>query len=260
LQLVPDHDPDNNEELAGLRTGFPQFRIWREISCDRTRYIARSLQPGTRPHTIVTADPRELRAALDVGMARARPDLGRVFESRMPNIARVGWLVGLDTLDVGATTEGTTREGTTRESATREGATRESTTWESAGWPGQLDLRRADSGTGRPPRRTTAVRRGPGRPNPTVPQARADSPADGPRQWKESPEDVRCWQEAARLRHEHPGWVVLWLARIRQYRAYRLRGRRDTVLTASTPADLAAQISRSEGEAPGRLPRPRRPT
>jgi hypothetical protein len=226
LQLVPDHDPDNNEELAGLRTGFPQFRIWREISCDRTRYIARSLQPGTRPHTIVTADPRELRAALDIGVTQARPDLGRVFDSRMPNIARLGWLAGL----------------------------------EGAGWPGQLDLRRADRGPGRPARRTPAGRRAPARPNSPALQGRTDPPADGTRHRKESPEDVRCWQEAARLRHEHPGWVVLWLARIRQYRAYRLRGRRDTVLTASTPADLTAQINRSERDTPGRLPRPRRPT
>jgi hypothetical protein len=250
LQLVPDHGPDNNEELAGLRTGFPQFRIWREISCDRTRYVARSLQPGTRPHTIVTADPRELRAALNIGVTQARPDLGRVFESRMPNIARLGWLAGLDAGRPRATRDGATCEGATREGAIREGA----------GWPGQLDLRRADSGTGRPPRRTPAGRRAPARPNSPALQGRAEPPADGARHWKESPEDVRCWQEAARLRHEHPGWVVLWLARIRQYRAYRLRGRRDTVLTASTPADLAAQINRSEGQTPGRLPRPRRPT
>jgi hypothetical protein len=248
LQLVPDHDPDNDEELAGLRTGFPQFRIWREISCDRTRYIARSLQPGTRPHTIVTADPRELRAALNIGVPQARPDLGRVFESRMPNIARLGWLAGLDALDAG-------RPGAPQDGATCEGATREG-----AGWPGQLDLRRADSGTGRAARRTPAGRRAPARPNSAAPPGRADPPGDGTRHRKESPEDVRCWQEAARLRHEHPGWVVLWLARLRQYRAYRLRGRRDTVLTASTPADLAAQISRSEGDTPGRLPRPRRPT
>jgi hypothetical protein len=252
LQLVPDYDPDDEEELAGLRTGFPQFRIWREISCDRTRYIARSLQPGTRPHTIVTADPRELRAALNVGKQNAgrrldrgperldradRADRSRVFESRMPNIARVGWLVGLDTL------------GTGRAGATRDGA-----------HSGQRDLRRPDAGTTRPLRRTAATRRGPARPNPPSLPGRPGSPAESARHWKESPEDVRCWQEAARLRHEHPGWIVLWLARIRQFRAYRLQARRDTVLTASTPADLAAQIGRSEREAPGRPPRPRRPT
>jgi hypothetical protein len=251
LQLVPDYDPDHDEELdaelAGLRTGFPQFRIWREISGNRTRYIARSLQPGARPHTLVTADPRELRAALNIDESQARPDhpdhadhadhpdhpdRSRVFESRMPNIARVGWLVGLDTL------------GSDSHGADGPGATHEGTR------PGQRDLRRADSGTARPLRRTATGRRAPNRPNP---------PVAGARHWKESPEDVRCWQEAARLRREHPGWIVLWLARIRQFRAYRLQARRDTVLTAATPADLTAQIARSDREVPGRAPRPRGP-
>jgi hypothetical protein len=60
-------------------------------------------------------------------------------------------------------------------------------------------------------------------------------------------DDARCWREAARLRHEHPGWVVLWLGRTRQYRAYRLaRARGDTVLTAATPAGLVAQIGEAE--------------
>jgi hypothetical protein len=61
-------------------------------------------------------------------------------------------------------------------------------------------------------------------------------------------DDAGCWREAARLRREHPGWVVIWLARTGCYRAYRrLPGaRRDTALTASTPADLAAQITRAE--------------
>jgi bacterioferritin (cytochrome b1) len=47
---------------------------------------------------------------------------------------------------------------------------------------------------------------------------------------------------------------VIWLAAIRQYRAYaRLPGaRRDTTLTASTPADMAARISHAEQAA--RLP------
>ena len=44
------------------------------------------------------------------------------------------------------------------------------------------------------------------------------------------------------------GWIVLWLAPKGQYRAYRrLPGaRHDTALTASTPADLAAQITQAE--------------
>jgi hypothetical protein len=55
-------------------------------------------------------------------------------------------------------------------------------------------------------------------------------------------DDAVCWREAERLRHENPGWVVLWLARIRRYRAYRLSARRPLTLTAQTPGDLEAQI------------------
>ena len=51
-------------ELARLQTDFPQFRIWREITRGRGRYVARSLHPDARPHTVVTPDPAELRAAL----------------------------------------------------------------------------------------------------------------------------------------------------------------------------------------------------
>jgi hypothetical protein len=61
-------------------------------------------------------------------------------------------------------------------------------------------------------------------------------------------DDAGRWREAARLRREHPRWIVIWLAPIRQFRAYaRLPGaRRDTALTACTPADLAAQITQTE--------------
>jgi hypothetical protein len=61
-------------------------------------------------------------------------------------------------------------------------------------------------------------------------------------------DDADQWREAARLRREHPAWVVIWLAPIRQFRGYaRLPGaRRDTALTAATPAGLAAQIGQAE--------------
>ena len=64
-------------------------------------------------------------------------------------------------------------------------------------------------------------------------------------------DDADRWREAARLRREHPKWVVVWLARIGCYRAYRrLPGtRRDTALTARTPGELAAQISHAEQSA-----------
>jgi hypothetical protein len=70
-------------------------------------------------------------------------------------------------------------------------------------------------------------------------------------------DDTGRWREAARLRREHPKWVIIWLAPIRQFRAYaRLPGaRRDTALTARTPAVLAAQISLAEQAAPARHPK-----
>jgi hypothetical protein len=61
-------------------------------------------------------------------------------------------------------------------------------------------------------------------------------------------DDAGRWREAARRRRGNPKWVVVWLARIDCYRAYRrLPGaRRDTVLTARTPGELATQISQAE--------------
>jgi hypothetical protein len=56
------------------------------------------------------------------------------------------------------------------------------------------------------------------------------------------------WQQATRLRGEHPGWVIIWLSPASEFRAYgRLPGaRRDTALTARTPARLAALIGQVE--------------
>jgi hypothetical protein len=50
--------------LAALQEDFPQFRIWRENMLGRRRYVARSQHPGVNPHTVITNDPDELRAAL----------------------------------------------------------------------------------------------------------------------------------------------------------------------------------------------------
>jgi hypothetical protein len=58
--------------------------------------------------------------------------------------------------------------------------------------------------------------------------------------------DAERWKEVARLRNEHPEWVIIWLAPTRQFRAYPLsQARRDGALTAATAADLAEQISRA---------------
>jgi hypothetical protein len=65
-------------------------------------------------------------------------------------------------------------------------------------------------------------------------------------------DDAACWQEAARLRQDHSGWVIIWLAPAREYRAYkRLRGaRRDTALAAATPSALTAAITQAEQQVP----------
>jgi hypothetical protein len=69
-------------------------------------------------------------------------------------------------------------------------------------------------------------------------------------------ENAWCWREAARLRREHPHWVIIWLSPAHEFRAYgRLPGaRRDTALTASTTARLAALIGQVE-EAARHAPR-----
>jgi hypothetical protein len=51
-------------ELDRLRADFPSFWIWRENTGSGVRYIARSQRAGLNPHTVVTADPAELRAVL----------------------------------------------------------------------------------------------------------------------------------------------------------------------------------------------------
>ena len=50
--------------LLGLQQEFPGFRIWQECHGDRKRFVACRLLAGTRPHSVVTADPDELRDAL----------------------------------------------------------------------------------------------------------------------------------------------------------------------------------------------------
>jgi S-adenosyl methyltransferase len=72
--------PASHDQLAALCEDFPQFRIWREITCDRTRYIARSLLPGTRPHTLVTPDPAELCAELSACSDQPHPASGQPFD------------------------------------------------------------------------------------------------------------------------------------------------------------------------------------
>jgi hypothetical protein len=61
-------------------------------------------------------------------------------------------------------------------------------------------------------------------------------------------EDAACWEQAARLRAEHRGWVVIWLSGEARFRAYRrLHGaRHDTALSAATASEMAAEITQAE--------------
>ena len=50
--------------LLGLQRDFPGYRIWQESQGERKRFVARRIVASTRPHSVVTADPDELRDAL----------------------------------------------------------------------------------------------------------------------------------------------------------------------------------------------------
>ena len=54
----------HQRELADLQQDFPRYRIWQEPMGDRIRLVAVRRKSGTSPHTLVTTDLSELRAAL----------------------------------------------------------------------------------------------------------------------------------------------------------------------------------------------------
>jgi hypothetical protein len=66
-------------------------------------------------------------------------------------------------------------------------------------------------------------------------------------------EEDACWREAARLRSQFRGWIVIWLASGHCFKAYkRLPGaRRDTALSAATSGEMADLIGQAE-QAAGR--------
>jgi hypothetical protein len=94
MACAAESDTEGDDELACLRVEFPGFRIWREETWGQTKYVARSQRAGLHPHTVVTGDLGELRAAL--GGAPGPP--GRAPGSGGPNVARVydRWLGGTD--------------------------------------------------------------------------------------------------------------------------------------------------------------------
>ena len=64
-------------------------------------------------------------------------------------------------------------------------------------------------------------------------------------------EEAARWQAAKQLRQQRPAWLVIWLARTGQFRAYPLfRARPGIVLTAPTTRELAAQMDHAEQNAP----------
>ena len=62
-----------------------------------------------------------------------------------------------------------------------------------------------------------------------------------------SDDDAARWQVAKQIRAERPGWVVIWIARTRQFKAYpKFSAPRGTAPTAETPEDLVAQVEQIE--------------
>jgi hypothetical protein len=60
-------------------------------------------------------------------------------------------------------------------------------------------------------------------------------------------EDAARWQAAKQLRQQRPGWVVIWLARTGQFRAYPLfTARPGTTLAAKTPEELGTLMDHAE--------------
>jgi hypothetical protein len=88
-QAAAEAGPAPHDTLTAIRRDFPHFRIWREITGNRTRYIARRQQPAPGPHTVVTADLGELRSALasDSGQEYDGPAVPLGVPA--PNIARI---------------------------------------------------------------------------------------------------------------------------------------------------------------------------
>jgi len=61
--------------LTALRQEFPGYQIGLEPAHGRYRFVARRLHPGTGPHTVITDDPAELRAALaPIDIEAGNPD------------------------------------------------------------------------------------------------------------------------------------------------------------------------------------------
>jgi hypothetical protein len=76
-----------HDQLAAIQADFPAFRIWREDAYGQVRYIVRSRNPGQHPHTVVTADLGELRAALSDASAQPHAAGGLPIDPRPPRFS-----------------------------------------------------------------------------------------------------------------------------------------------------------------------------
>src|SRR5690242_7512925 len=73
MASLPGDPPTVAADLANLHAEFPGYRIWHEITGTRARLVAVRRHHGTTPHTVVTGDPAELRAALAASLPPPRP-------------------------------------------------------------------------------------------------------------------------------------------------------------------------------------------
>jgi SAM-dependent methyltransferase len=87
------------EDLKALMAEFPTYKIWREETPGRVRYVARSRYQGLSPHTVITPDITELRDTL--APVRGMDAEAAVYSPAEPNIARMYsyWLAGKDHLE-----------------------------------------------------------------------------------------------------------------------------------------------------------------
>lgn len=66
-----------------------------------------------------------------------------------------------------------------------------------------------------------------------------------------------CRRAAAQLQHDHENWLVMWGCYTRSFVAFPLfRAPRGTVLTATTPDEMAAKMRREERISGLRVPTP----
>jgi len=66
-----EHPAVSPGDVVSLQQEFPGFRIWREVAGGHARVVAVRRNPGTKPHTVVTADVAELRATLNGSIQRS---------------------------------------------------------------------------------------------------------------------------------------------------------------------------------------------